>query len=206
VTTLWPGERDRPWLGRRALYLCIGILCAMAVLGWFILSPAGEQPPFLPGLGQFVGAAAAVGLLVLVARHVRRPPAVSSFARRWPLFVAGLAWGGWFLGTMILAETTRSAGWTLLWTGGVGAALLAFAYVRLRGLDATALVGTGTVAAGVLFFWALLAPLQQLDDANRPDDTSGMAVVGLVALLLLATYLHYLRRAWRRVTMAPPGS
>jgi LPXTG-motif cell wall-anchored protein len=38
---------------------------------------------------------------------------------------------------------------------------------------------------------------------KRPDDTSGMALVGLVGLLLVVGYLVYLRRQWRSVK---PGS
>jgi len=38
----------------------------------------------------------------------------------------------------------------------------------------------GLLADGTWLFWVLLAPLEELDNANRADDTSGMALVGLI--------------------------
>jgi len=41
--------------------------------------------------------------------------------------------------------------------------------------------------------------MQELDNANRADDTSGMALAGLIGLALLAGYPIYLERQWRRI-------
>jgi hypothetical protein len=205
VHSLWPTERDRPWLSRATIVVLLGIMASMAMLGWFFLSPAGEWPPYRPGLGQFLGSVAAIALLAVLARQARARPASSVLARRWPLFLAGVGWGVWVLGLWIVADATRSAALTLLWTGAVAAALLAFAYRRLRAADPAALVGAGTLAAGVWCFWLLLAPLQELDNVKRPDDTSGMALVGLVGFLLVVGYLVYLRRQWRNVRPGSPG-
>lgn len=205
VGSLWPAERDHPWLSGRAISVLFGIMVAMALLGWFFLSPAGEWPPYRPGPGQFLGAVAAMAVLILLARRIRGRPVASDLARRWPLFLAGLGWGIWILGAWIVAEVTRSASLTLLWTGTVATGLLAFAYRRLRAMDPAALIGAGTLAAGVWSFWLLLAPLQELDNLNRPDDTSGMAWVGLAGLVLLIGYLVYLGRQWRRVRPASAG-
>ena len=89
-------------------------------------------------------------------------------------------------------------------TGVVGGGLLAFAYTRLRAMDRPALIGAGTLAAGTWLFWGLLALIQELDNANRPDNTSGMALVGLVALILMVAYLVSLGRQWRGLRMAAP--
>lgn len=154
-------------------------------MGWFILSPAGEWPPYWPGLGQFLGALAAIGMLGVSARRIRWQPGASALRRRWPLFLAGLGWGVWQLGAWAIADVTRSAWLLLAWLGVVGTVLLVFAYRRLWPLDRPALLGAGTLATGTWLFWSLLAFVQEVDDANRPDDTSGMALVGLVALLLV---------------------
>ncbi|HEC34499.1 MAG TPA: hypothetical protein ENI37_07270, partial [Chloroflexi bacterium] len=50
----------------------------------------------------------------------------------------------------------------------------------------------GALAGGLLTLAALFAPLQELDNPNRPDDTTGMTVVGLAALVFLLWL-------WRRV-------
>jgi hypothetical protein len=205
VHTLWPAQRDRPWLSQRVMFVLLGVMIVMALLGWFLLSPAEEWPPYRPGLAQFLGAVVAMAALAILARRIRVHPAPSTLTRRWPLFLAGAGWGIWVLGVWIVADTTRSALLTLLWIGAVAAGLLAFAYRRLRATDPAALVGGGTLAAGVWFFWLLLAPLQELDNVNRPDDTSGMVLVGLIGLLFLAGYLVYLRRQWHKVKTASPG-
>jgi hypothetical protein len=108
------------------------------------------------------------------------------------------------LGIWLISESTRSTHLTLLWTSGMAASLLAFSYVRLQALDRAALVGAGTLAAGTWLFWSLLSFIQEMDNANRPDDTSGMALVGLAGLVLLTLYLVYLARQWRN--LKPPNS
>ena len=50
----------------------------------------------------------------------------------------------------------------------------------------------GLVSGSVLFF-ILVSPLQELD-ASRPDDTSGMIIVGAAFLLLLALLWLKIRR------------
>lgn len=204
VASLWPAGRDRPWLSRRASAILLAVMGSMAILGWFFLSPAAEWPPYRPGPGQFLGAVVAAGVLVLLARRIQVRPLSSTLTRRWPLFVVGLGWGVWLLGVWVVSELARSTALTLLWTGVVGGGLLAFAYARLRAMDRPALIGAGTLAAGTWLFWSLLAVIQELDNANRPDDTSGMALVGLVGLVLMAAYLVYLGRQWRGLRTAVP--
>jgi hypothetical protein len=199
VASLWPSERDRPWLSKKAMTIMLGIMMAMALLGWFFLSPAEEWPPYLPGLGQFVGSVVVIVGLVWLARRLKPRSTTSTLTRRWPLFLAGLGWGVWIIGVWIVSDGTHSTPLTLLWTGAVAVGLLAFSYVRVRALDPAALVGAGTLAAGTFLFWILLSFIQELDNANRPDDTSGMALVGLVGLVALGGYLVYLGRQWRQV-------
>jgi hypothetical protein len=89
---------------------------------------------------------------------------------------------------------------TTLWTGAAAATLLLYSYRQLRTTNPSAVIGAGTMAAGVWLFWSLLAFIQELDNANRPDNTSGMALVGLAGLTVVAGYLIYLGRQWRRLT------
>ncbi|OQY19266.1 MAG: hypothetical protein B6I34_09765, partial [Anaerolineaceae bacterium 4572_32.1] len=48
------------------------------------------------------------------------------------------------------------------------------------------------LAGGALMLFVLLAPVQELDNLNRPDDTTGMTLVGLATLVFLVWL-------WRRV-------
>jgi hypothetical protein len=209
TASLWPEQREQPWLSRRGILVLACILAIMAILGWFILSPAEAWPPYLPGPGQFLGSLVAITALVWLARKIRHKPSSSTLARRWPLFLVGIGWGIWMLGIWLISESTRSTALTLLWILSMAAALLTFSYVRLQALDRAALVGAGTLAAGSWLFWSLLSFIQEMDNANRPDDTSGMSLVGLAGLVLLALYLVYLARQWRNLTpttSATPGS
>jgi hypothetical protein len=89
----------------------------------------------------------------------------------------------------------------------MAAALPTFSYLRLRALDRAALVGAGTLTAGTWLFWSLLSLIQELANANRPDDTSGMALVGLAGLSAMALQLVYLAHQWRKLgphSSAPP--
>jgi hypothetical protein len=199
VASLWPEQRVRPWISRRAILALLGIMAIMALLDWFFLSPAGAWPPYLPGLGQFLGSLAAIAALVWLARRIKHKATTSTLTRRWPLFLVGVGWGLWILGVWLISDSTHSTPLTLLWTAGMAASLLGFSYVRLRALDRTALVGAGTLAAGTWFFWSLLSFIQELDNANRPDNTSGMALVGPVGLAAMAVYLVYLARQWRKL-------
>ncbi len=199
VASLWPKQRDQPWLSRRTILVFFGIMATMAILGWFFLSPAGAWPPDLPGLGQFLGSLAAIATLVWLARRIKHRPSASTLTRRWPLFLAGVGWGVWMLGIWLISDSTRSTPLTLLWTSTMAAALLAFSYLRLQALDRVALIGAGTLAAGTWLFWSCLSFIQEMDNANRPDDTSGMALVGFAGLATLTLYLIYLARQWRNL-------
>ncbi len=194
VHSLWPQERNRSWLSKRAVVVLSVLMGLLALFGWFFLSPAGEEPPYLPGGGQFVGAIVAAGLLTLLAARIRPRLRPTAWTRRWPLFLAGFGWGVWLIGSWIVADVTRSAPATALFSGLFAAGLLLFAYRRLQTDDNRSLVGGGTLAAGAWFFLCLLAILQEFDNAARPDDTTGMALVGLTGLVVLAPYLLYLRR------------
>lgn len=205
VASLWPTRRECPWLSRKVIYVLAGIMVGMMLLGWFFLSPAEEWPPYRPGLAQFVGSVLAAGGLIWLAWRIKPRPSTSALTRRWPLFLVGVGWGIWILGVWLISESTRSTSFTLLWTGAVALGLLAFSYVRLRALDPAALIGAGTLAAGTGLFWTLLAFVQELDNTNRPDDTSGMALVGSLSLVVMVAYLIYLARQWRQVRQVSPG-
>jgi hypothetical protein len=55
---------------------------------------------------------------------------------------------------------------------------------------------------GVLLFWVLLSPLQEISP-DRPDDTTGMTVVAFLAVLLLIWLRWKTRRRVRAETAEP---
>jgi len=44
----------------------------------------------------------------------------------------------------------------------------------------------------MLTFFIILTPLQELDNPNRPDDTTGMTLIGIL-------FSAYLALTWRRI-------
>ena len=53
------------------------------------------------------------------------------------------------------------------------------------------------LAMGALIFWCILAFLQELDK-TRPDNASGMSIVGLLTLTFLILFWRYVHRSYSR--------
>jgi hypothetical protein len=54
------------------------------------------------------------------------------------------------------------------------------------------------LASGGLIFFVLLAPMQELDK-NRPDNTTGMTIVGLAIAIFLFGLMKHIRRVENRI-------
>ena len=192
VELLFPAHRDERWVGRWGMVGFSLLLAADVAFGFFFLTP--YRPPVVPYLtsgGVVVG-------LVLLARRLPnpgpvaepRPPAVSTSRLALLGFGATLAffiihWAFPILKVPVLVTVVATVGLVagMVWTVG------RWARRGLTGPQRLALAG------GALMFFVLLAPLQELDK-TRPDNTAGMALVGVGALLFLAWL-------WRRVRYTP---
>lgn len=191
VTLMVPARASEPWVRPRTL-VWLGLLLSVVVAIGF-LGLTTYRPPALPYL---LSAIAAV-ILVCVARRLPttlgvEPQAIGGPRDRWFALIGFVATAAFFL-----------MGWTLPGTGihpmatiGVEALLVGATLWLLRSMS----TGTGwrtgrrlALAAGAMSFLILLAPLQQMD-TKRPDDTSGMALVGLAA----AVFIFWLSRRLRR--------
>ncbi len=182
VTLMVPARASEPWVRPRTL-VWLGVLLSVVVAIGF-LGLTLYRPPALP---YFLSAIAVV-ILVCVARRLPatagvEPQAIGGPRDRWFALVGFAAATAFFLIAWALPGTgihpiAAVGGMALLAAGTLG---------LLRRMSA----GTGwragrrlALAAGAMSFLILLAPLQQMD-TKRPDDTSGMALVGLAAVALL---------------------
>jgi uncharacterized membrane protein len=77
-------------------------------------------------------------------------------------------------------------------TIGVVLVLIVFSFIKRFDWNEKTSYHKFSLVAGALAFLIMLAPLQELDK-SRPDNTQGMLIVGIIALLLL----FYLRKELR---------
>ncbi|MEW5871745.1 MAG: hypothetical protein AB1894_20930 [Chloroflexota bacterium] len=192
IELFFPAQRQQPWLGRRSMIFISMLLLIDVAFGYLALTT------YRPPLPHYLLAMLVTYLLYRWARRLPAPtwqvnqdsetkpvPATRNFALLG--FAATLAFFvcNWVLPNLGLPVPLTLAAVILLVVGLVG--LLGSMSRRVGWSDAHRLA----LAGGALSFFILLAPLQELDQ-TRPDNTIGMALVGLAFALLLAWL-------WRRV-------
>jgi hypothetical protein len=190
---LFPERQSDSWVGRRMTALLSLLLIGDILLGFLALTP--YRPPFLPyvlTLATVIGFAGAAQRLP-VHIFVRPPDDPSEPVMR--LRVIG------FIGTLTLfalswaVPNTGAPALLNLWLmAGLPLAVFIAVTAASRGRQLSERQSLGLVSGGMGFF-VLLAPLQQLSK-NRADDTSGMAIVGLLFLVgLILLELRFRRTA-----------
>ncbi len=192
VELAYPHERDKSWVSTEWLRV-IGLMFVLDVLFGFFCFPK-PKAPYYPSPFHVVATVAVAAALILLARKLpknlpiplsMRVPSTQKFVLLG--FVATLTfflvfWG--FPNTKLPPTVTMAMGalvvlfaarWALIWSG--------------NGHGWTD-IHRWAIASGALGFFILLAPLQELSNPSRPDNTVGMSLVGLVSL----TGLLWLRR------------
>jgi hypothetical protein len=196
VMQMVPKRATEPWVRPRTLTWLALVLSIVVAIGFLGLTP--YRPPVLP----YVLSAVAVCVLVWLASRLPAPPAYEAEPNggprdRWFTLVGFAAATGFFLITWALPSTGIRP------VAVIGAMVVLV--VGTLGLLRRMSKGTGwragrrlALASGALGFLILLAPIQQMD-IKRPDDTSGMAVVGLAAVALLFWLARRLREPMARL-------
>jgi len=187
VELAYPSRKTEPWLTDRRLKIVAAVLLLDVVAGFVLF---GSMLGFWPPAAQYLlGVAATLGFIYAAnrlpsdwarrgAKPMRRPAfytAVGFFAA-----LASALTFGW------LPSISDSFIHPLL-VCIVGVALVYGVVRYLTGFEwrkAKRSHLMGLVSGPVLLF-ILVSPIQELD-ASRPDDTSGMIIVGAAFLLLLA--------------------
>jgi hypothetical protein len=201
---LFPDGQSRPWLSRRGLIFLSLLLGADVALGFFALTP--YRPPAIP----YLSAGAAVAALIGLARRLPTGQSAGAERDRAPMrprvFLLGgfAATVGFFLLTWVAPGTAIPP--LLL----VGLTLVYVALVwRLGGRMARSQTLSPmqqlAAASGALGVFILLAPLQEIDP-TRPDNTAGMALVGIAAALSLVILARRTRTAGRPDPIMAPSS
>ncbi len=190
---LFPSWREEQWLSRRGMIGFTLLLLADVALGFLGLTT--YRPPW----GPYLGAVLLVGALIWLAWRLPARwgvPGDGCVPR--PLLFALAGFGltvALFLTAWVLPNVDVPVGVTL-------GAEVASAVLALWGVPALSRNGAWgephrlALAAGGLGFFILLGPLQELDKA-RTDNTTGMALVSLAAVVLLVLLWRRVRKAAR---------
>lgn len=196
VELAYPERRAKPWLGGRWLKIVPGLLVADVVLGLVLFSAlTGFRPP-LPQYSLFVLLTAALVLLALRlpldwarrgTKPMRRPRFYGLFTA-----IAALACGTIFW--VLPNALTFQAAPILVILLGSTAVLGTIGFLRSHDWRAATPMHRFALAAGAIAPFVAFAFFQELDK-SRPDDTTGMALVGLVSLIGLI-YLWRSIKKW----------
>jgi hypothetical protein len=187
VEHIFPERKHDSWLGSRGRFFFFALVLAVTLLGYFQLTP--YRPPALQYL---LAISCMLGLISLAKRMPATWLTNHSGAVKDPFWFGMVGFGAFvcYYFLLYIFPVTRIPVWLT-----IGATLLALGSVF--GI-VHALSGNGAwiekhqlgLVSGVLAFFAILAPLQELDE-TRVDDATGMMWVGVA----LAVFLFWL---WRR--------
>ena len=189
VEYLWP-EFKGPLLKRRGIILCLTgyifvIIFWLAVFIWAKGHPAFYNFQFSPLLN--VVTLGVVALLIWLA-HTYRKSRICAKTHLLSPFKFGIV-GFWimFINLFlpnILAEMQVPGTTTILVQVVWVVVLLIFVYFQIYN-EKTTKRHIVSLVIGSLLFFIMLTPLHEFGMAENPDPTGGMAIVGIIALILL---------------------
>jgi len=188
---IFAGRRGDTWVRRPGLITLSILFTADIVFGYFFLTA------YRPNIILYLLTAVVVlGLVVLARRLAAQPFAPKQITVKKPLWF----WLTSFLGTVVffivfwgVPNTNLHPVLTILIATGL-ALIIAWVVLRMSG-NATAWTDKHRLAlvAGPLSVFILLSPIHEFD-VSRTDNTAGMTIVGLAALLFLISIRWRLKK------------
>jgi len=177
VELAYPSKRKECWVSSRALKGFIGLLVAIVLLGYFVLTP------YFPPFPQYSLAVLATILLVYLAHKL---PSDYGKLGSAPLHRPILFWATGFLGTVTFFLTFWALPHLLNMPVAIMffGALLAFviaSFLKQFNWKGPSDLHQFALISGGLTFFIILAPLQELDK-TRTDNPQGMSLVALAFL------------------------
>jgi hypothetical protein len=189
VEMLYPERRDEPWLGKRGRIGLSVLLVLTVAFGYLALTT--YRPPFLTYLLTII----LTMILVWVAYRLPSKFHWKTSGKSWNLIGLGVMGfvgiTGFFVCSWALPEWGFPPLGTCLALVGGGYLCLRLAW-RASGGGNWDDRGRFALAAGVLSFFVLLAPLTE-NDPSRLDNPAGMTLVALftlVILVLMRRHIH----------------
>lgn len=175
-----PEKRNEQWISTKKLVGLMVLLGALTLFGLAFLTD------YLPPFPQYFITIVIVILLTLVAWTI--PSEAGKTGRVTPPKPLGLAAIGFFttLALFLLfgAGPHLTGQPIIVMLSGMGIIVLVFGFLRRFNWNETTLHHKFSLIAGAVSFFAGLALLQELD-TSRLDNTQGMALIGIAAIILL---------------------
>ena len=191
VELIFANRRNDAWVGKTGLIIISVLFIADVAFGYFLLTT------YRPGAVTYYLTVLVIIALVLIAwrlpRHAFAPKAVIIRHPFWFWLTGLLGTVFFFLIFWGLPTTVLHPSLTII----IGIGL-----VTLIGWTVTRISGSGAartemhrfaLVAGLLTPFILLTPIHELD-ATRPDNTTGMTLVGLAMLVFLLWLWWWVRR------------
>jgi len=179
---IFPGRKEDTWINRPVLITLSILFVTDIIFGYFALTP--YRPNIIIYLLTMV---VVLGIIIVAHRLPTQPFAPRQIPARNPFWF----WLTGFLGTVVffilfwgLPNTNLHAVITMLLATGLSL-LLAWIILRMSG-NASAWAEKHRLAlvGGPLSTFILLSPIHEFD-TSRNDNTTGMTIVGIGALLFL---------------------
>jgi hypothetical protein len=191
VTLMFPMRRSEAWISRQKFIVLAILFAANVAFGFLALTPF--RPPVVP----YLLALLLVLALIFVARRMSNPGADAENKRvaraRWFVLTGFLATIAFFILSWAVPHTDLPPLLTMLLMAGL---VVGVRWLVLKMSSGGAMTNSHllALASGALGFFILFAPLQELA-RTRPDNTAGMTLVGLSALVFLVWLAWRVRRA-----------
>jgi hypothetical protein len=180
VELSYPNRRNERWLNNKKLAGTAVLLCVTIVFGNVFLTT--YRPPIL----QYISSVVLVGALFLLAWKIPHETGKNGSLEPWKpsrlAFIGFIITLAFFLlfgvGPEIVSEPT------ILMLLAIALVFTTFSFLKRYEWNGRTLYHKFALAAGALGFFIAITPLQELD-VNRPDNTQGMLIVGIVAVIML---------------------
>ena len=189
VELVYPDRRNERWLSNKKLVGVAVLLCAVTMFGYVFLTI--YRPPLL----QYFILVVIVGALFLLAWKIPYEAGKNGRLDTWK--PSRLALMGFLVATAFFllfgAGPYIVRHPPILMLLGIALISIIFRFLKRYNWSRRTLYHKFALAAGALGFFIAIKPLQELDK-SRPDNTQGMLMVGIVALITLIL----LRKRFRR--------
>ena len=180
VELAYPERRNESWVGNKKFMGLVVLMGAVTVFGYLFLTD--YRPPF----PQYFLSAAIATLLILVAWRIPvntgRNGILQALMPKKLLLIGFLTTLTLFMLFMAGPHLINQP--PILMILGAGLLFAIFCFLKRYEWDEETLYHKFTLASSAVVFLAALTPLQELDK-SRLDNTRGMLIVGIIALVLL---------------------